>query len=98
MPKKKQSKDKIKLNDMNFDEVMSSDFPRIYVHSMDDQSNGDCLMTFDTNKAFDEMYKKRKNRKRVTRKGIGNFILEILTKALNKEDGYELKPLKGMLK
>ena len=84
-----------KLNDGALEEVMSSDFPRIYIHSIKDQPDGDCVMTLDTNKAFDESYKKAKGRKRVTKKGVGNYILEIMTKALNKEDGYELKTLKA---
>ena len=75
-------------------EVMSSDFPKIYIHDMDDQSDGSAIMTFDTNKAFDESYKKAKGRKRVTKKGVGNYILELLQKGLDKEDGYELKTLK----
>ena len=89
-------KNKVKLNDdgVTLEEVMSSDFPRIYVHGMKDNPDGSCTMTFDTNKAFDEVYKEAKDRKRVTQNGIGNYILEILQKGLDKEDGYELKTLK----
>jgi len=92
-------KNKVKLNDGTLEEAMADDFPRIYIHSMEDQPNGDCTMTFDTNKAFDESYKKAKGRKRVTQKGIGNYILELFQKGLDKEDGYDLKPLiSGMSK
>jgi hypothetical protein len=91
-------KNEVKLNDGTLEEVMSSDFPRIYIHSMEDQPDGDCIMTFDTNKAFDESYKKAKSRKRVTKKGLSNYVLEIVTKALDKEDGYELKTLKDTSK
>ena len=91
-------KNEVKLNDGTLEEVMSSDFPRIYIHSMEDQPDGDCIMTFDTNKAFGETYKKEKGRKRVTKKGMGNYILEIITKALDKKDGYELKTLSGTSK
>ena len=93
---KKKNKNEIKLNEdgVTLEEVMSSDFPRIYVHGMKDNPDGSCTMTFDTNKAFDEVYKEAKDRKRVTQKGIGNYILEILQKGLDKEDGYELKTLK----
>jgi hypothetical protein len=87
-------KNEVKLNDGAFEETMSSDFPRIYIHSMEDQPDGDCIMTFDTNKAFDESYKKAKGRKRVTKKGMGNYILEIMTKALDKKDGYDLRTFK----
>jgi hypothetical protein len=91
-------KNEAKLNDGTLEEVMASDFPRIYIHSMEDEPDGDCTMTFDTNKAFDEVYKKAKGRKRVTQKGMGNYILEIMTKALDKKDGYELKTLSDTFK
>ena len=87
-------KNKAKLNDETLQEVMADDFPRIYVHETKDNPDGSCTMTFDTNKAFDESYKKAKDRKRVTKKGIGSYILEILAKAVDKKDGYELKTLK----
>ena len=76
-------KNEVKLNDGTIEEVMASDFPRIYIHSMEDQPDGDWTMTFDTNKAFDESYKKAKGRKRVTQKGMGNYILELFKKGLN---------------
>jgi hypothetical protein len=65
---------------------------------MKDRPDGDCDVTFDTNKAFDDLYKKKKGRKRATKKGIGNYILELFQKAINKEDGYDFKPLKDMSK
>ena len=92
----KKKKNEVKLNDSTLEEVMSSDFPKIYIHDMDDQPDGTAIMTFDTNKAFDESYKKAKNRKRVSQKGIGNYILELLQKGLDKEDGYDLKTLKNL--
>ena len=87
-------KNEVKLNDGTLEEAMADNFPRIYIHSMEDQPDGDCTMTFDTNKAFDESYKKAKGRKRVTQKGIGNYILELFRKGLDKEDGYEIRKLK----
>ena len=95
---KKKNKNEIKLNEdgVTLEEVMADDFPRIYVHGMKDNPDGSCTMTFDTNKAFDEVYKEAKDRKRVTQKGIGNYILELLRKGLDKEDGYDLKPLKNL--
>jgi len=92
----KKNKNEVKLNDGTLEEVMASDFPKIYIHGMKDNPDGSCTMTFDTNKAFDESYKKAKGRKRVTQKGIGNYILELFKKGLNKEDGYDLKPLKNL--
>ena len=91
-------KNGIKLNDddVTLEEVMSSDFPKIYIHSIEELPEGGAPMNFDTNKAFDESYKKAKSRKRVSEKGIGNYILELLQKSLGKEDGYDLKTLKNL--
>ena len=91
-------KDKVKLNGYTRKQVMANDFPQIYIVEMKDRPDGDCDVTFDTNKAFDDLYKKKKGRKRVTKKGIGNYILELFQKAINKEDGYDFKPLKDMSK
>ena len=77
---------------------MANDFPQIYIIEMKDRPNGDCDVTFDTNKAFDDLYKKKKGRKRATKKGIGNYILELFQKAVDKEDGYDFKSLKDMSK
>jgi hypothetical protein len=88
------TKNKVKLNDYTFEQVMASDFPQIYIVEMKDQPNGDCTMTFDTNKAFDEMYKKQKGRKRVTKKGLGKYVLDLIIKGIKKEDGHDLKTLK----
>ena len=68
--------------------------PSIYVSEVKDNSDGSCTVTFDTNKAFDELYKKEKGRKRVSNKGLGNYVLELIRKGLDKEDGYDLKTLK----
>ncbi len=87
----KQKKDEVKLNDGTLEEVMESDFPRIYLHSMKDQPDGSAIMTFDTNKAFDDLYKKEKGRKRVTEKGMGKYILELFQKGLDKVDGYDIR-------
>ena len=91
-------KDKVKLNDLTHKQVMVNIFPEIYIVEMKDRPDGDCDVTFDTNKAFDDLYKKKKGRKRATKKGIGNYILEIFQKAVDKEDGYDSKPLKDMSK
>ena len=46
----------VPLNDDNFEEVMASDFPRVYIHDMVDNPDETCTITFDTNKAFDDLY------------------------------------------
>ena len=84
----------VPLNDDNFEEVMASDFPKVYIHDIKDNSDDSCSMEISTNKAFDELFKKEKNRKRVSKKGLGEFFTELLEKGLAKEDGYDLKTLK----
>ena len=81
------------LNDESLEEVMASDFPRVYVHDIKDNPDESCSMEISTNKAFDELFKKEKNRKRVSNKGIQEFFTELLEKGLAKEDGYDLKTL-----
>ena len=82
------------LNDESFEEVMSSDFPRVYVHDIKDNPDDTCSMEISTNKAFDELFKKEKNRKRVSKKGVQEFFIELLEKGITKEDWYDLKILK----
>jgi pimeloyl-CoA synthetase len=84
----------IPLNDEPFEEVMTSDFPRVYIHDMKDNPDDTSSMEISTNKAFDELFKKEKNRKRVSKKGIQEFFIELLEKGLAKEDGYNLRTLK----
>ena len=71
--------------------------PSIYVIEVKDNPDDSCTVTFDTNKAFDELYKKEKGRSRVSKKGLGNYVLELIRKGLAKEDGYDLKTLKDTL-
>lgn len=84
------------LNDSTLEQVMASDFPRIYIYDMVDNPDETCSITFDTNKAFDDLYKKEKNRKRVSKKGLGEFFVEMLEKGIVKEDGYDIKKLKDV--
>ena len=86
----------VPLNNDTPEEVMASDFPRVYIHDMKDNPDDTCSMEISTNKAFDELFKKEKNRKRISKKGIVEFFLELLEKGLAKEDGYDLKTLKKL--
>ena len=88
----------VPLNDETLEEVMSSDFPKIYIHDVIDNPDETCSITFDTNKAFDDLYKKEKNRKRVSKKGVGEFFIELLKKALDKEDEYDIKKVSELCK
>ena len=86
--------DQEKLNDETLEEVMSSDFPKVYIHEVKDNPDETCNIQISTNKAFDELFKKQKNRKRVSNKGIQEFFVELLKKGVAKEDGYDIKKLK----
>ena len=91
-------KDEAELSGWTLEEVMASDSPRVYIHGVEDQSDGSSTMTFDTNKAFNNLYKKDKGRKRISEKGLGHYMLELIEKGLAKEDGYDLKTLKDTSK
>ena len=82
------------VNDETLEEVMASDFPRVYIHDVTDNPDGSCNIQISTNEAFDKLFKKEKNRKRVSNKGIQEFFIELLEKAMAKEDGYDLRTLK----
>ena len=86
----------VPLNDKSLEEVMNSNFPQIYLREVKDNPDGTCSITFDTNKAFDDLYKKEKNRKRVSKKGLGDYFVELLEKGIAEEDGYDIKKLKDV--
>ena len=88
----------IPLNDDALEEVMASDFPRVYIHDVKDNPDETCSIEISTNKAFDELFKKRKNRKRISKKGIQEFFTEMLEKGLAKEDGYDIKKTSELYK
>ena len=65
--------------------------PEIKVLDIVDNPNGSSLITFETNEAFDQMYLKKTGKKRLTKKGLGNYIKEILTKAIEEKDGISIE-------
>ena len=83
----------VPLNSETLEEVIASDLPKVYIHEVTDNPDETCNIQISTNKAFDEFFKKQKNRKRVSKKGIGEFFLELLRKGLAKEDGYDIRKL-----
>ena len=86
----------VPLNDESLEEVMNSNFPQIYLHEVKNNPDGTCSITFDTDKAFDDLYKKEKGRKRVSQKGLGDYFVELLEKGIVEEDGYDIKKLKDV--
>jgi hypothetical protein len=65
--------------------------PEIKVIDIVDNPNGSSSVTFETNEAFYQMYLKETGKKRLTKKGVGNYIQEILTKAIEEKDGFSIK-------
>ncbi len=65
--------------------------PEIKVLDIVDNPNGSSSITFETNEAFDQMYLKKTGKKRLTKKGVGNYIKEILTKAIEEKDGFSIE-------
>ena len=87
--------DQEKSNDETFEEVMASDFPKVYIHDVIDNPDETCDIEISTNKAFDELFKKQKNRKRVSKRGLGEFFTELLKRGLDKlDEEYDVKKLK----
>jgi hypothetical protein len=65
--------------------------PEIKIINITDNPNGSASIVFETNDEFDQMYLKKTNKKRLTEKGLGNYITEILTKAFENRDGYSFE-------
>ena len=87
--------DQEKSNHETFEEVMASDFPKVYIHDVIDNPDETCDIEISTNKAFDELFKKQKNRKRVSKRGLGEFFTELLKRGLDKlDEEYDVKKLK----
>ena len=71
-------------NNATLEEVLASTEPKIFIHNVTDKADGGCDIDFETNKAFDEWYKKEKGCKRATKKGVSKFVKELLKKATDK--------------
>ena len=65
--------------------------PEITVVDITDNPNGLSSIEFETNDAFDQMYLKNTGKKRLTKRGLGNYIKEVLTKSIEEKDGYSMK-------
>ena len=70
---------------------MENEQPNIEIINYVENEDGSATIEFQTNKAFDRMYLAETGKKRVTKKGLSNYILELLEKAVNKLDGYDLE-------
>lgn len=65
--------------------------PIIEIVDVVDNPNDSSSIIFETNAAFDKMYLKETGKKRLTKRGLGNYILEIITKAIEGKDEFSIK-------
>jgi len=61
-------------------EAMSDTYPRIFVEEVQELDDGTANMVIHTNKAFDDLYKERTGKKRVSKTGLSKFVRDILNK------------------
>jgi hypothetical protein len=65
--------------------------PIIEIVDVIDNPNGSSSIIFETNEAFDKMYLKETGKKRLTKRGLGNYIIEILTNAIEEKNEFSIK-------
>jgi len=70
---------------------MAVDKPTIIIGEIIDNDDGTCTIEFETNDAFEQMYLEDTGKKRITKRGLSNYIKDIIMKANNKQDGYDIK-------
>jgi len=71
--------------------MKNDELPLIKVGKVIEHDDGACTVEFETNDAFDKMYLEKTGKKRVTEKGLGKYINDLLLKAIKNEDGYGIK-------
>ncbi len=70
---------------------MKEELPSIRVIEIKENDDDTCTIDFETSDSFDKMYLEETGKKRVTKRGLSNFIRDLLMKAYNKEDGYDIR-------
>ena len=70
---------------------MAVDKPAINIGEVIDHDDGTSTITFEVNDAFEQMYLEETGKKRITKRGLSNYIKDIIMKANNKQDGYDIK-------
>lgn len=68
---------------------MAVDKPAINIGEVIDHDDGTSTITFEVNDAFEQMYLEDTGKKRITKRGLSNYIKDIIMKANNKQDGYD---------
>lgn len=92
---KKQSKPKTNKKTKNKQQkpinIDDNPLPRLEVISIKDNPDGSADMTYEINEAFIALIKKELNKPRVTKKQISDWVLDMLERAVKKEEGYDIK-------
>jgi len=70
---------------------MKEELPSIRVIEIKENDDDTCTIDFETSDSFDKMYLEETGKKRVTKRGLSNFIRDLIMKAYNKEDGYDIR-------
>lgn len=70
---------------------MEEEQPTINIGEVLDHDDGTSTITFEVNDAFEKMYLEETGKKRITKRGLSNYIKDIIMKAYNKQDGYDIK-------
>ncbi len=71
--------------------TMKEELPSMRVIEIKENDDDTCTIDFETSDSFDKMYLEETGKKRVTKRGLSNFIRDLLMKAYNKEDGYDIR-------
>ena len=72
---------------------MKKDLPTLKILKITDLPNGDADVEFEIDDNFKKFYQQQTGAKKVTEKGLGKFILKMLEKAVDQEDGYGMKTI-----
>lgn len=71
--------------------TMNQELPCIRVIKITENDDDTCTMDIETSDSFDKWYLKETGKKRITKRGISNFVRDLLMKAYNKEFGYDIE-------
>jgi hypothetical protein len=70
-------------------EAIDKNYPNLKILSTEENPDGSMSVTYETNEAFDNWYKRETGSKRVTKKGLGAFITERFSKVLEESPKRE---------
>lgn len=84
-----------KSSPVNLDGIGATDgVGAIQIISLKDNPDGSATLDFEVDDIFINYVKKETGKKRVTKKALGDFVLRLLEKSINKIDGFDIKATK----